>query len=412
MTICLQCNSYVYEGQLFEVDEKEVCDACAEQAGVRVECVDCGQVVPPPQSYYIERYDKRICEECYNAYYTRCDACDELVHVDDTISDDYTTICDVCADDYCRCDDCGRLVHTNDVISDGYITICPSCYGDCYYRCYDCGMLVHMDDVEWCHDEPHCSDCAHEGVIGDYNYEPDEYLFDGEYEIRPGVLYMGVELEVDGGGEDHDNAQRVINELGADYVYTKRDGSLRNGFEIVTHPSTLAYHKQKRWQEALKLLRRMGYESHDAGTCGLHVHLTRAVFDEVDEAKLLYLVEKFWPQLVKFSRRTPGQLDQWAARYGLEDDETPEALLEKAKGRGRYYAVNLENYHTIEIRLFRGTLRYETLMATLEFCDYLFRVVKNSSVAEIQKLTWQEFVANIPESYEFLPNYLKERGLM
>ena len=48
-------------------------------------------------------------------------------------------------------------------------------------------------------------------------------------------------------------------------------------------------------------------------------------------------------------------------------------ILEKAKSgcNGRYVAVNLNNYHTIEFRLFRGTLKYNTFIATLQMVNHI-----------------------------------------
>ena len=69
----------------------------------------------------------------------------------------------------------------------------------------------------------------------------------------------------------------------------------------------------------------MGYRSHQAGTCGLHIHVSRAAFGETSRtqdaaiARVLYFFEKHWEELLKFSRRTPRQLEHWAARYGYKE---------------------------------------------------------------------------------------------
>jgi hypothetical protein len=272
-----------------------------------------------------------------------------------------------------------------------------------------------VDDAVYVDDEPYCEYCAEdvedERVIHNYSYKPSRLYFDGCHYPEDGVLYLGIELEVDKGGEDKDHAAKVLGILGDEYVYVKTDGSLHDGFEIVTHPSTLSYHKTQPWDDAFEYLKDCGYRSHDAGTCGLHVHLTRAVFSEAAEGRLLYLVEKFWPQLVTFSRRTEEQLDKWATRYGLDDGETPADLRAKARGRGRYYAVNLTNRSTIELRLFRGTLNVKTFFATIEFADYLAKTAINSSNEDVQHLTWEEFVKGVPEGYTYLRQYLVDRGL-
>ena len=70
-------------------------------------------------------------------------------------------------------------------------------------------------------------------------------------------------------------------------------------------------------------------------------------------------MEKHWDELLKFSRRTPRQLQRWAARYDYK--EQPKEILDNAKvgatGNGRYSCINLENTNTIEFRMFRGTLK-------------------------------------------------------
>lgn len=71
--------------------------------------------------------------------------------------------------------------------------------------------------------------------------------------------------------------------------------------------------------------------------------------------------------------------------------------------------MNLTNYRTIEFRMFRGTLKLNSLLATLQMVDRICEVVLYLSDAEIQDLTWTEFVSSCtaPE----LVQYLKERRL-
>ena len=49
----------------------------------------------------------------------------------------------------------------------------------------------------------------------------------------------------------------------------------------------------------------MGYLSHQTDTCGLHIHVHRSTFGETEAqqetciARILYIVEKFWDELLK-----------------------------------------------------------------------------------------------------------------
>ena len=97
--------------------------------------------------------------------------------------------------------------------------------------------------------------------IKEYNYVPSEFLFHKcsiEKDATP--LYLGVELEVAGGGEDEENAQWINEALGENNCYIMHDGSLRNedgevdGLEITTHPCTLEYHKSLNYKEVFEYI--------------------------------------------------------------------------------------------------------------------------------------------------------------
>ena len=79
---------------------------------------------------------------------------------------------------------------------------------------------------------------------------------------------------------------------------------------------------------------------------------------------------------------------------------------------GRYAAVNLCNAHTIEFRMFRGTLKYNTLIATLELVDKICELATNLTDTELKSVSWSDFVGSLDDSTEpELITYLKERQL-
>ena len=62
--------------------------------------------------------------------------------------------------------------------------------------------------------------------------------------------------------------------------------------------------------------------------------------------------------------------------------------------------------------MFRGTLKYNTLIATLQMVDLICDVALSLTDCEIIDVTWSEFVSGIPtEKYPELIQYLKERRL-
>ena len=350
---CSICGVVHDENKLFEFGGKKLCSACLEletvlcsHCGERIWCMDNQGTLSMP-----------LCHDCYDAHYTDCSECDRIIRCEDTYYED------------------GR-------------------------------------------DEPLCRQCYESNrgrdYIEDYFFKP-EPIFYGS-----GKRFFGVELEVDCGGEVDDNAaavMRIGNGNGLEHIYCKHDGSLEEGFEIVTHPMTLDYHLDKMpWKAVLTRLKTLSYLSHQANTCGLHIHVNRtslgSTYETKEEtiARILYFFEKQWEELLKFSRRINRQLERWAARYGYKDK--PKEILDHAKcggNNGRYSCVNLENRATIEFRMYRGTLKLNTIIATLQLVNKICDVAYSLSDDAIKDMSWTTFVSGCVEPE--LVEYLKERRI-
>ncbi len=344
-------------------------------------CSVCGAVIEEGGGTVFD--DRLLCEHCLREETIVCECCSERVWREDAVDDRF---CEHCYNEYCcRCEECGRIIYTDDAnYSDGY-PYCDNCYEDNSYE-----------------------------FIEDYSYKPDP-IFYGE-----GQPHYGVELEIDCGGENDSTAEEFdsIANRRDTHLYFKHDGSLDNGLESVSHPATLDYHLHNiAWKEVMQRARELRYLSHTAGTCGLHVHINRAAlgstFDEQENTigRIVFFFEKFWNEILRFSRRTEGQANRWAARYGGVI-ENPKETLKNAKsaGLGRYTAVNLENTFTVELRIFRGTLRYNTFVATLQFVDKLCHDAIELTDEEFQTMTWNDFVKSTKDMPE-LTEYLKIRRL-
>ena len=305
-----------------------------------------------------------------------CTNCGAEHPIEDMFEVEGDCLCEDCADRLTViCDHCAERVYEENAVEDDTHILCDHCFDEYYVRCDDCGRIIHRD-------------------------------------------HFGVELEIDDGGTVNSNAQKLLDiaNANAENLYIKTDGSLDEGLELVTHPMTLEYHlNEMPWAEVLRKAQSMGYLSHAAGTCGLHVHISRLAFgctyeqQEAAIARLLYFVEKFWAELLRFSRRTQSQMNRWAARYGIR--LTPSEQMSHAKNScaGRYTAVNLTNSDTVEIRMFRGTLKLNTLKATLQMVNHLVEVAISMSDSQVQDMSWFDFLDDITEPE--LIQYLKERRL-
>ena len=359
--------------------------------------------------------ERRTCGICGAAY-----PAEELYHFDGM------EFCPQClADHTLVCRRCGERIWVEDNAGSSDTPLCQSCFDDHYTHCCQCGTLLHESNAYYAEDDeydehPYCADCYQERASGnpihDYYYKP-EPIFYGE-----GPRFFGVELEIDNGGEVRGNARSLLEVANrdAEYFYIKHDGSLDDGMELVTYPLSLEYHLRKvPWEALCGQARALGYLSHRANTCGLHVHVSRKAFGTTERAqdeaiaRVLYFFEKHWEELLKFSRRTPRQLERWAARYGYK--EQPMEILDFAKKGyhgGRYTCVNLQNSATVEFRMFRGTLKANTILATLELLDRICDLAVCLTDEELKAVPWTSFVAGIPmDKFPELVQYLKERRL-
>ena len=350
-------------------------------------CYACGTLLPDEQ--LIPFGDRLYCTDCLEQLTVRCQNCGDPILREDNAGDTHTPLCTYCREnDYTVCSRCGTLIseetaHYLDSDDDEEFPYCRHCY-----------------------DELRCR------TIHEYHYKPTP-IFYGNC-----CRYLGVELEIDRAGEDNSVAEKLMNiaNRDAEHIYCKHDGSLDDGFEIVSHPMTLDYHiSSVPWREVMDEAIDLEYRSHQTSTCGLHVHVNRTWFGQSEEhqeaaiARVLYFVERNWNELLIFSRRTERQLERWAARYGYKDH--PQEMLEHVKKghAGRYTCVNLCNSDTIEFRIFRGTLKYNTFIATLQMVSHICDAALFYSDEALKQLSWGKFVENIHEPE--LIQYLKERRL-
>lgn len=348
-----------------------------------------------------------------------CSVCGKAVSHREAAEHDGEVLCLDCLEERTAvCAECGQRFWRRDMREENGIIVCDSCYDMCYTHCEDCGCLLHDDDVyhyEWS-DAAYCEECFEEkngNTIRNYAYKP-EPIFYGS-----GNLFIGVELEIDKGGEIRENAEEIsdIANRDAEHLYCKHDGSLNRGFEIVSHPMTPEYHTNAMpWEEVLQKALALGYYSHQTNTCGLHMHVGRVAFGETYEeqeaaiARVVYFIENHWQEMVRFSRRTEASLNQWASRYGILENTENTYKQAKDSHLGRYVAINLENADTIEFRIFRGTLRHSTFLASLQIVNEICRLAIALDDESMEGLSWYDFVHGIENKPELVA-YLKEKNL-
>lgn len=291
------------------------------------------------------------------------------------------------------------------------------------FTCRRCGSRYNLgnDTDVFPEDRELCPTCRERRFVASYHSFKPHLLFygkNGKEDYKYESLYLGAEIEMAGGGESNANAAEIMDKWNAlgykNFVYITHDGSLRStgdevdGFEMVTKPATLEFHRKiaDEYKNIFKLSTAMGYRAHDTSCCGLHVHINRGFFGSREETailNMLYLFDKYWNEIQIFSRRDSASLSRYARRISLdwEDEDYFEHFnLNDEDHDGHYYSINITNPGTIEIRVFKGTLNFNTYLITLEFVANLAKVCKESR--RIENVAFEDLLS--PEGLEYYKN--------
>lgn len=373
------------------------------------------------ENYTIDRKGNYWCEDCADMHLSYCEHCDNYVEdenitrVEGNGGEEYW--CTDCAEnDALLCAQCGCYTVPNYGNDDN--PLCEEC-SERWIVCEDCGELVdrdccYSDDYgyycEECWSENHCGD------VHDYGYSPDLKFHDTEDDFPAVNLpYLGFELEIGGvSNSDKIEASRRFSDPCEDEYVFKEDGSIPEyGFEVVSQPMTLLYHKQEaNWKKLLSDFSNFGFRSHDLGPdgCGLHVHVSRNFMNSWRWILVDWFINKYQAQWEILARR---EECHWARFKHADGTEKP---LKEVYGKSdsRYQAVNFCNYNTVEFRLFRGTLKYSTFIATLELVDGVVHWAKQVKVHDLLVGdVFQQFIhfLRTDSRYEEAVTYIKEKGL-
>jgi len=405
---CHCCGTEVREESAKAVEGEYVCELCYPIK--TVECFECNERVLIGNTERIST-NKRVCRDCLDENYTFCRHCEEYYHNDEIqyVESCDVSVCDSCYEDWYGTCECGYQDRKEELVYFDGRWYCDSCRREYLVTCCRCDEYEHTDDcyIDESTDDCYCRACYDRGYhqsnesLHDYNYQPDLKFHHHplENDRKRNKLYMGFELEVEVETrtqsiddlvklvEDHMKAEGKERKL-----YFKRDGSLTNGFEIVSHPMTLRWIKKElKLNKVLDILRNKKVSSYEKGTCGFHVHLAKNFFEGTEVDKLRLFINNNYQAIYDFSKRkTTG------GHFFKKENYDLDAFKRCFNQDGRYWAYNLNTHkETVEIRIFRGTLSYKRLIASMELCDAMAHYVKVISFMKAgnPKDSWRDFLA-------------------
>ena len=434
---CANCGRIIDENEdAYKITEdgKYICNDCKTTYGY-INCDNCNLWFLP--EHIIHTADGYFyCSDCLEELdYTQCDECGEWyqwedMRVVDSDSRYERFICIDCCendDDIHQCQHCDEWFSNNGYTDDYGNSVCSDCY--CrydYYRCTNCERLITLDECISTDNGWYCStECReeYEGpcVIHSYHDAPPLKFYKNSTDvlINEHYRYFGIELEVDDGNTDC--ASDVLNTLGGEnFAHLEHDGSLScDGFEIVTQAMTVNYMKPwliDKFSDAIKILRENHYLSHYTETCGLHIHVSRNTLTAETIDKMVITADKFEKIFKKLSRRK--DFTHYARTFSrlYDENDTEETRIKKLKDYKeytRYLMINTTNRHTIELRLFKGTLNLSSILAALEFYTALIEWAETHTESEILSASDNDFIHALYSATDghHLSAYLVKRGI-
>jgi hypothetical protein len=387
--VCDMCGEEVDTDEMDETsDGTEMCKTCLKDEAICFKCDCCSDIYCRDANDPTETSGgDTVCQNCLDNDYFCCEHCNEWHENDDMREAGRGgCVCQHCFDEnYAECE-CGNVGSQDDYtyFNDRYY--CSDCYGESLCSCDDCGTTLFRDDAFYENDgdECYCGRChrrAHANrAIHDYSYQPDYRFFCMEEEKNSKPLYLGLELEVESNGNEdlQPKAKRMIDWMKTEKIdhlyYFKTDGSLENGFEICAMPMTLKYiKKNSKLKQMTEWMKNNGLSSYKKGSCGFHIHMARNFFKNNEIGKMRGFFSSCYLQIFKLSKR--GDNNTYAAKENYTWKEFKEGIGQS----GRYWALNTNtNKATYEVRIFRGTLNFKRLMASIEFVQAVSEYIKQA----------------------------------
>ena len=375
-----------------------------------VSCSECDGTIAKDTDTYSVVNDEVLCENCTGS----CSWCGDEYNrpVCESHYSAGSDLCENCADNSFTCDRCSGLSHMDEYnnVDDDY-SYCDSCAMRYCGYCGDCSMYHFEEDRDSYDCDFGGSGSSH--LVNNYSYKPSPIFF-GTTSDR---LFMGLELEVDKASsrEDFHAGAEWVQEKFGDLVYMKTDGSLSSyGLEIVTHPMTLDYAQSLDWDMSGLISR--GFRSWDSGNCGIHIHVSKNAFTSRTH---MYAFALLIMRNRALSEYIAGRKGSSYAQFSPEMRQQIAGLL-KGKYKEwqieRYNAVNMKNEHTIEVRIFRGSLKAERILADLEYvhaCVKYSQGLKSGSINSeyLSTPALIQWIRANRETYPNLVSYINKSSL-
>ena len=379
-----------------------------------IECAVCGTTTDSDNAYELSYGTQKVCGDCVRI----CERCEDVGTEHDAycMVDNSELWCENCVERAAYwCESCEEYTTDSTVyIHDRGVYWCVPCADSNGYYCEDCDNYY----------ESGCDSCDNSRVIHDYSYRPDPIFHSTDKNER---LFFGLEIEME--TRDLQGSSDYAYQLeGMELAYLKHDGSLSRGFELVTHPMSHSFLKNEAhdlFRVLTELRNTYKVASWGTSTCGVHIHISRTGFNGGPHMhrflNLVYSNQAFYEALAgRSSTRWAKFDDVMQAKWNGARDEQGlrqytqfrsfKDKIEHGRNSDRYSAVNTQNAHTLELRIFKGTTKPEALKSHIDLAHASVEYTRTMSVQQVRDgaLSTNSFM-NYIESHTDLYPELNER---
>ncbi len=212
------------------------------------------------------------------------------------------------------------------------------------------------------------------------------------------LIYYGIEIEYESSNRDLDRVS--VGKLLKGHAIMKSDGSINEGFEIVTCPATADIHLEvfKKFYEEFHKMTLMS-----ANNVGMHIHISRKPLSTFCVGRMTEFLNREDNKqfLVSIAGREPNH-------YCQQEKRTVTYPVTTGSGN-RYNMLNLNNEATVEVRIFSSPTSYEEFARKLQFVEALTTYAQPCQVdAPLKEQTYHgTFIQWLKGNRKFYPELSK-----
>ena len=299
--------------------------------------------------------------------------------------------------------------HSNHWLLDDEIMIDGSVYNSSTVEvtnCTECGTKSVVDTTR----DGLCVDCLGTTYrVHNYSHRVEESLGFDKRNKSITEPYLGIEIEYQ--VDKRKEGRLYVGDNLYNHSLMKEDGSIRNGFEIVSRPASYAQHILK----YTSFLDGLPEWIHPHQSCGMHVHISRTALSQMGAGKLVEFMNR--DDNKKFIQLIAGRESTNYQRADESYDiKKPYKVNRGDDHADRYNYINLQNKKTIELRIFASPKNTNEFKVRMQFVKAMISYCQPAALTGTLKeqtsfssfITWLE---NTKKEFKELHTYVKESAL-